>query len=335
MGAVPSQPLTGKDITGPSQNNMKAFVAVFAGVAAASAAPEADPYLLAHPVYLDPHATSGETVELPTGEVVPDTTNAVKLATADHLLAKALHTPWLWHYGKREAEAEADPLVVHWDGAVTPDYTPAQKLAAAAHFAAKGWPLVGYGGYLYGKRSAEAEAKPYYALGYGGLGYGYGYYGKRSAEAEAKPYYALGYGGLGYGYGYYGKRSAEAEAKPYYGVYGYGVAPYAVVPEIEPKATGFIVSPASGAVTPDFTAEQKEANPEIAEGSKSIDVPVVTGFTHYLGKREAEPYYYGGLGYGYGGYLYGKRSAEAEAKPYYGLYGYGLYGYGGLCAYCG
>merc|ERR1711962_624502 len=316
MGAVHSQPLTGKDITGPSQNNMKAFVAVFAGVAAASAEAEADPYLLAHPVYLDPHATSGETVELPTGEVVPDTTNAVKLATADHLLAKALHTPLWWHYGKREAEAdaeadaeaEADPLVVHWDGAVTPDYTPAQKLAAAAHFAAKGWPLVGYGGYLYGKRSAEAEAKPYYALGYGGLGYGYGYYGKRSAEAEAKPYY---------------------------GVYGYGVAPYAVVPEIEPKATGFIVSPASGAVTPDFTAEQKEANPEIAEGSKSIDVPVVTGFTHYLGKREAEPYYYGGLGYGYGGYLYGKRSAEAEAKPYYGLYGYGLYGYGGLCAYCG
>merc|ERR1711915_317962 len=165
------------------------------------------------------------------------------------------------------------------DGAVTPDYTPAQKLAAAAHFAAKGWPLVGYGGYLYGKRSADAEAKPYYALGYGGLGYGYGYYGKRSAEAETKPYYGLGYGnglGLGYGYGYLGKRSAEAEAKPYYRVYGYGVAPYAVVPEIEPKATGFIVSPASGAVTPDFTAEQKEANPEIAEGSKSIDVPVVT-----------------------------------------------------------
>jgi len=363
---------------------------------------------------LDPHASSGETVELPNGAVVPDETNSVKLAKADHLLAKALHTPLWWHYGKREAEAdplyglygyglapyavvpkveghptglifspgsgavtpdftdaqkeanpeiaegsksidipvvtgyshvlgkreaeadaEADPLVVHWDGAVTPDYTPAQKLAAAAHFAAKGWPLVGYGGYLYGKRSADAEAKPYYALGYGGLGYGYGYYGKRSAEAEAKPYYALGYGGLGYGYGYYGKRSAEAEAKPYYGVYGYGVAPYAVVPEIEPKATGFIVSPASGAVTPDFTAEQKEANPEIAEGSKSIDVPVVTGFTHYLGKREAEPYYYGGLGYGYGGYLYGKRSAEAEAKPYYGLYGYGLYGYGGLCAYCG
>merc|ERR1711962_393565 len=117
------------------------------------------------------------------------------------------------------------------------------------------------GTHYLGKR----EAEPYY---YGGLGYGYGgyLYGKRSAEAE--PYYGLGYGYGGYGYGgyAYGKRSAEAEAKPYYGVYGYGVAPYAVVPEIEPKATGFIVSPASGAVTPDFTAEQKEANPEIAVG---------------------------------------------------------------------
>jgi len=270
--------------------------------------------------------------------VTPDFTDAQKEANPEIAEgSKSIDVPVVTGYthvvGKREAEADADPLVVHWDGAVTPDYTPAQKLAAAAHFSAKGWPLLGYGGYLYGKRSAEAEAKPYYALGYSGLGYGYGYYGKRSAEAEAKPYY---------------------------GVYGYGVAPYAVVPEIEPKATGFIVSPASGAVTPDFTAEQKEANPEIAEGSKSIDVPVVTGFTHVLGKREAEPYYYGGLGYGYGhglyygkrsaeaepyyglgygyggyGYglgYYGKRSAEAEPKPYYGLYGYG---YGGLCAYCG
>merc|ERR1712002_83961 len=138
---------------------------------------------------------------------------------------------------------------------------------------------------------------------------------KRSADAQI---YGLGYGGYGYG-----------------GL-GYGIAaPYAVVPEVEGHPTGLIVSPGSGAVTPDFTDAQKEANPEIAEGSKSIDIPVVTGYTHVLGKREAEPYYYGGLGYGYGGYLYGKRSAEAEAKPYYGLYGYGLYGYGGLCAYCG
>merc|ERR1711862_218619 len=284
--------------------------AVFAGIAAASAAPKADPWLVAHPaVYLgDAHTQTGDQGEYPNGAVAPDNTLSVKAATADHLLAKALQTPW-WHpLGKREAD-------------------------------------------------------------------------------------------------------------PYYGVYGgYEVAPVAVAPKVEGHPTGFILSPGSGAVTPDFTAEQKEANPEIAEGSKSIDIPVVTGYTtHVVGKREAdplvvhwdgavtpdytpaqkvaaaahfaakgfvygypalhgigkreaeaEPYYglgYGYGGYGYGGYLYGKRSAEAEAKPYYGYgglgYGYGLgyygfgkrsaeaeakpyyglgygvYGYGGLCAYCG
>merc|ERR1711982_56072 len=146
-----------------------------------------------------------------------------------------------------------------------------------------------------------------------------------------------GYGYSGYG-GYYGKRSAEAEAKPYYGYGGYGLGlgyGYAAAPVVEPKDSGLIFTPSSGAIPPAFTDAQKEANPEIAEGSDSIKVPVVTG-VHLIGKREAEPYYYGGLGYGYGlGYYgYGKRSAEAEAKPYYGL-GYGVYGYGGLCAYCG
>merc|ERR1712168_336938 len=194
---VPSQLLTGKDNTGTSQNKMKAFVAAFAGVAAASAAPKADPWLVAHPaVYLgDANTQTGDQVEYPNGAVVPDNTLSVKAAMADHLLAKALQTPW-WHpLGKREAD-------------------------------------------------------------------------------------------------------------PYYGVYGgYGVAPVAVVPKVEGHPTGLIVSPGSGAVTPDFTAEQKEANPEIAEGSKSIDIPVVTGYTHVLGKREAEPYYGAGNGYGgYGGY---------------------------------
>merc|ERR1719347_436167 len=41
------------------------------------------------------------------------------------------------------------------------------------------------------------------------------------------------------------------------------------------------------------------------------------------GKRSADAYY---GGYGYGGYGYRKRSADAEA--YYGGYGYGGYGYG-------
>merc|ERR1711862_607094 len=277
--------------------------AVFAGIAAASAAPKADPWLVAHPaVYLgDAHTQTGDQVEYPNGAVVPDNTLSVKAATADHLLAKALQTPW-WHpLGKREADPyygvyggyevapvavvpkveghptgfilspgsgavtpdftaeqkeanpeiaegsksidipvvtgytthvvgkrEADPLVVHWDGAVTPVYTPAQKVAAAAHFAAKGF-VYGYPAlHLIGKR--EAEAEPYY-----GLGYGYGGYG------------------LGLGYG------------------------YAAAPVIEPKDSGLIITPSSGAITPAFTDAQKEANPEIAEGSESIKVPVVTG----------------------------------------------------------
>merc|ERR1712193_430669 len=97
-----------------------------------------------------------------------------------------------------------------------------------------------YGGYRYGKRSADAaEEKTEVASGpsadadayfYGAYPHTYGpygayHYGKRSADADA--YY--GYGGYGrpYGYGYryggyrYGKRSADADADAYYG-YGYG-----------------------------------------------------------------------------------------------------------------
>jgi len=150
------------------------------------------------------------------------------------------------------------------------------------------------------------------------------------------------------------KRSADAQ---FWGLgYGYGGLGYGVAPVIEGKETGLIFT--KGAVTPDFTAEQKEANPEIAGDSEAIKVPVVTGVQHFYGKREAEPYY--GLGYGgyYGGYGLGapliapvelkckdpwglpalcppepeaeeakeKRSADAQ------LYGlpYGGYGYGGL-----
>merc|ERR1712066_164946 len=221
-------------------------------------------------------------VHHPNGAITPENTAAQKEAGLNQgtpiqqyqLTGKAVTTTYGLHgvplaLGKREAEAEADPalvyagvpavvspsgLVAHPDGAVTPDYTPAQKIAAAQHLAAKGIapivPTIAYTGYAgihgihYGKREAEAEAKPYYGLygAYGAYGipsaYGYGiptvHYGKREAEADAKPYYGL-YGAYGvpavstYGYPavyHYGKRSAdaEAEAKPYYGLYGaYGV----------------------------------------------------------------------------------------------------------------
>ena len=69
-------------------------VAVLAGIAAASAAPKADAGLL----LVDPHASTGETVEYPNGAVVPDETNSVKLAKAAHLTVKA-HTLPLYGYG--------------------------------------------------------------------------------------------------------------------------------------------------------------------------------------------------------------------------------------------
>merc|ERR1712198_63232 len=97
-----------------------------------------------------------------------------------------------------------------------------------------------------------------------------------------------------------GKRSAE----PYYGYGGYA----AVVPKIEPVDSGYIVVPSSGAVVPDFTAEQKEEAPEGPADSANVSIKklAVTGHevihpaVHLIGKREADAYYgYGGYG-GYG-----------------------------------
>merc|ERR1711909_130111 len=107
------------------------------------------------------------------------------------------------HYGKRDAEAEAEAEPYY-------GYT-------GLGYAGLGYAGLGYAGLGYaGLRHA--------GLGYTGLGV---HYGKREAEAEpkaeAEPYYGyagLGYAGLGYtGLGYtglhhYGKR--EAEAEPYY-----------------------------------------------------------------------------------------------------------------------
>jgi len=118
---------------------------------------------------------------LPVAAAVPLCINGV--APIGHGLCKrdaeAEAEPWLgaWPYAAGYAWG-APALVAHPNGAVTPPYTPAQQAAAADHFAAK-----------WGKRSADAEAKPWYGLGYAGLGYGgYGY--------AAAPYAA--------GYAYWG-----------------------------------------------------------------------------------------------------------------------------------
>jgi len=101
---------------------MKAFAAAtLATVAVASAAPEAEPWLVAPAVVpINPHASTGELVTLPNGAQVPDTTVSVKAAAADHLNAKAaaygygLPLAGLW---KREADAEAEPWLGYGLGA--------------------------------------------------------------------------------------------------------------------------------------------------------------------------------------------------------------------------
>merc|ERR1712168_451746 len=137
-----------------------------------------------------------------------------------------------------------------------------------------------------------------------------------------------------------------------------------VAPVVGTVDTGLKFHPKSGAVTPDFTAAQKEAAPELAADQKDIKHLTYTGAvvhqptvlrTSYLyGKREAEPEakpgadpallythgvhhvapvvtapaIYGGYPNIYGlGHLYGKRDAEAKSDAW----GYGLpLAYGGV-----
>merc|ERR1712111_307521 len=220
-------------------STMKAFAAA-ALVAAASAAPEAKPWLGygAAVVPIDPHATSGELVTIGDAQV-PDTTLSVKAAAADHLAAKSLHygaygayggygLPLAGHLWKRDAEAKPEADAWYGYGGLYGGYglgyaaVPAcingvapighglckRDADADAYYGYGGLYGLGYGGYGYGGLYGYGLG-----LGYGGYGLGLGYgYGKRSADADAYygygGLYGLGYGGYGYGglYGY-GKRS--------------------------------------------------------------------------------------------------------------------------------
>merc|ERR550519_3031311 len=141
---------------------MKAFAAgaaALATVAAASAAPEAEPWL----GYAAPptgHAVAG-LVTHPDGSVTPPYTPAVAAAAADHLHVKAatyaahgygLPLAGLW---KREADAEAEP----WLGGFGPLGLAHPKSAPCVNAWNIPVPCAG-------KKKREAEAEPW-------LGYGY------------------------------------------------------------------------------------------------------------------------------------------------------------------
>merc|ERR1712053_63575 len=151
-------------------------------------------------------------------------------------------------YGKRSADAEADPYYL-------------------GGYAVAGLPVGHPSGQDPITQGLDASTQGYLPYAYGHLGYGYlgHYYGKRSADAEADPYYLGGYalpyaahgvvaaavpfgsstvldpitqgldastqGYAPYAYGYYGhyygKRDAEADPALLYA--GYAGYPYASV----------------------------------------------------------------------------------------------------------
>merc|ERR1712033_89264 len=316
---------------------MKAFVAssVMALAATTGARPAADPALIysglggvVAPVVGT--VDTGLKFHPESGAVTPDFTEAQKeaapelaanqkdikhLAYTGHVVQpvvpSVVHTGYHL-YGKREAEAEADPalvyttghtivphvvapavythggLVAHPDGAVTPDYTQAQKVAAATHLAAKVHTPVYSGIYSpyihYGKR--EAEAQPAADAQADSWGYGYGL-----------PY---AYGGVYSPYIHYGKRDAEAKPEAWGyglgGVYGY------------PHVYGGVY----GGYPYHYGKRDAEAKPDAwgyglggVYGYPTVYGGVYGGYPYHYGKRDAEAnpdaYLYGGYGYPYGG----------------------------------
>merc|ERR1711964_115554 len=77
-----------------------------------------------------------------------------------------------------------------------------------------------------------------------------------------------------------------------------------VAPVVGTVDTGLEFHPSSGAVTPDFTAEQKEAAPELTANQKDIKHLAYTGAVVH------KPTVFHTAGY----HLVGKREAEAEAE---------------------
>merc|ERR1712241_1283319 len=179
----------------------------------------------------------------------------------------------------------------------------------------------GYYGHYLGKRSADAEAEPWY-----------GWYGHPAitsvgalttyangavvptdpANQAATAAHLVGKGletGItGTAWHYLGKREAEADPDAWYGLYGgyHGFGYGYHHPLI--TSVGAFTTYANGAVVPTNTpAVQAATNAHLAA---KAHITAAHGLYHG----------YGHLGY-YGHYL-GKRSADAEAEPWYGWYGH-------------
>merc|ERR1712051_48085 len=204
------------------------------------------------------------------GTVFPRQSDNMKLFAVLALAAVAFAEP----------EAEADPALLYGTYGYGVPYAGGAYGAYGAYSAYRPY---SYGGYYYGKRSAEAEPKaeadayyPYGAYPYAyGAGYGYrtygaygaypyasAYYGKRSAEAEPKAEAdpALLYNAYGYGLPYAGA----------YGAYGgyrtYGAYPYAY--------GGYSYGKRSAAAEP-----EAEADPAVLYSTASIASPLTTAYT--------------------------------------------------------
>merc|ERR1719365_497811 len=111
--------------------------------------------------------------------------------------------------------------------------------------------------------------------------------------------------------------AVKAEADPFYGYYG--ALPYAHGYAVAGVPFG---SPSGlDPITQGLDPVTQGAVPGLPVGHPSGQDPITQGLD--ASTQGYLPYAYGHLGYGYLGHYYGKRSADAEADPYY-LGGYAL-----------
>merc|ERR1711988_1852761 len=216
------------------------------------------------------------------GTVFPRQSDNMKLIAVLALAAVAFAEP--------EADPKADPWLTYG-------------------YAGYGLPYAGvYGGYrtygaypysygYYGKRSAEAEpeAEADPALLYGSYGYaGYPYAGVYGAGYRT-------YGAYPYSYAYYGKRSAEAEPEPE--AEADPALLYSTSSVVAPLTTAYTHAVAAPLTYPHAVAAPAvtytAAVPTVATTAVKTVVPSVASTVY----SHAYPY------------VYGKRSADAEADP--------------------